>query len=77
MRIESSQESMRPESLITLWEIAVDYDWVTIEDHKYLLPVHAEVLAGIDAQKSYGRNVIEFVNYHKWEGRLRIVPDSK
>jgi hypothetical protein len=77
MRIESSQEGMPPEKQLTLWEITVDYDWVTIEDHKYLLPIHAEVLAGFDAQKTYGWNVIEFINYHKWEGKIKIVPDSR
>jgi len=77
MRVEVASEDMPPKSRVTLEEDAVDYDWVTIEDHKYLLPVHSEALAGFDLEKYYYRNVNEFVNYHKWEGRITILPNKK
>lgn len=77
MRVEVASEDTPPKSRVTLEEQAVDYDWVTIEDHKYLLPVHSEVLAGFDLEKYYYRNVNEYVNYHKWEGQIRILPNKE
>ena len=75
MRVEVASEDMPSNSRVTSEEMAVDSDWVTIEDHKYLLPVHAE--AGFDPEKYYYRNVNEFVNYHKWEGRIKILPNKE
>jgi hypothetical protein len=72
LRIEASAEGIPQALVITLQESAIEYDWVRIEGEKYLLPVHAELLIGVDAQKVYWRNVIEFVNYHKWEGKIKI-----
>jgi len=75
LRMELTMD-LPPSTPISLNEIAIDYDWAIIEGNKYLLPVHAEVLSGIDSQKYYLKNVIEFVNYRKWEGRIKLVPNS-
>lgn len=74
LRIEQSQEGMPPNFAITLAEDAIEYDWVTIADQKYLLPVRAEVLLGRDRDRYYTRNVIEFRNYHKFETDIKILP---
>ena len=58
---------------MSLSENAVDYDWVTIGEQRYLLPVHAELLMGRDSTHVYTRNVIEFRNYHKFEGKLKVL----
>ena len=72
LRIESSNEEIPAGFPVTLSENAIEYDWVTIGDERYLLPVHAEVLLGWDAQKVYTKNVIEFRDYRRFEAKIRI-----
>jgi hypothetical protein len=74
LRIECQSDQIPDWFPISLSESAVEYDWVNVGDEKYLLPVHAEVLLGQDKEKFYSRNVIEFVNYHKFEGDIKIEP---
>ena len=72
MRIESPNEGMPANFPITLSENAVEYDWVTIDGKRYLLPVRAELLLGRDRDKFYMRNVIEFRGYQKFEAKIKI-----
>ena len=58
-------------------ENAVEYDWVTIAEQRYLLPVQAELLMGRAGQQYYTRNVIEFSNYHKFEGKLKVLDQDQ
>jgi hypothetical protein len=74
-RIESANEDIPAGFPVTLSENAVEYDWVAIGDDRYLLPVHAEVLLGWDSRKIYTKNVIEFRNYRRFEGRIKIDPN--
>ena len=60
---------------MSLSENAVEYDWITIGGERYLLPVRAEVLLGMDDQKVYTRNVIEFSGYRKFEARIKVDPN--
>ena len=76
LRVEESAEAPPPSFPITLSESAVDYDWVSIGGEKSFVPIHAEVLLGSDANRYYGKNVIDFVNYHKFEGDIKIIPES-
>ena len=75
LRIESANEDIPAGFPVTLSENAVEYDWVAIGEEKYLLPVRAEVLLGWDSRKSYTKNVIEFKDYRKFEGRIKIDPN--
>jgi hypothetical protein len=75
LRIEESNDDIPAGFPITLSENAVDYDWVTIGGERYLLPVHAEVLLGRDADRIYTKNSIEFRKYHKFEGDVKIIPN--
>jgi hypothetical protein len=77
LRVESSSFDIEPGFPITLAENSVEYDWVTIAGERYLLPVRAEVLLGRDRDRYYSRNLIEFRNYHKYEGDVKMIPDSK
>jgi hypothetical protein len=77
LRVESSSFDIEPGFPITLAENSVEYDWVTIAGERYLLPVRAEVLLGRDRDRYYSRNLIEFRNYHKYEGDVKLIPDSK
>jgi hypothetical protein len=54
-------------------ETAVDYDYISLgTTEKFLLPVHAEVLACFRGSSNCERNVIEFRNYHKFTGESTI-----
>jgi len=55
----------------------IEYDWVTIAEQRYLLPVQAEVLMGRGSEQYYTRNVIEFSNYHKFEGKLKVIDQDQ
>lgn len=75
LRIESNNDEIPAGFPITLSENAIEYDWVTIAGERYLLPVHAEVLLGIDSTKYYTKNVIEFRNYRRFEAKIKIDPN--
>jgi hypothetical protein len=75
LRIESSNDEIPAGFPITLSENAVEYDWVTFAGERYLLPLHAEVLLGMDAKKLYTKNVIEFRNYRRFEAKIKIDPN--
>ncbi len=54
-------------------ETAVDYDTISLGTaDKFLLPVHAEALSCWRNSNECQRNVIEFRNYHKFEGESII-----
>lgn len=75
LRIESSNDDIPAGFPITLSENAVEYDWTTIAGERYLLPIHGEVLLGMDAKRFYTRNVIEFRNYRRFEAKIKIDPN--
>lgn len=51
---------------------AVDYESIAINGRKFLLPVHAENLGCQRGTSMCGKNVIDFRNYHKYEGEGSI-----
>jgi hypothetical protein len=76
LRVEVAYEGFPARFPVSMSENAVEYDWVTIGEHRYLLPVNAELLMGRDSIHVYTRNVIEFRNYHKFEGKLKVLSDQ-
>ena len=55
----------------------IDYDWVTINDNKYLLPTHSEILlttvgGGMTIQS---RNDIRFRGYQKFGAELKVIDE--
>lgn len=74
LRIEQSAVDIQRGFPITLAESAIEYDWVTIAETKYLLPVSAEVLLGQESQRFYSRNSIELRNYRMFDTDMKIVP---
>jgi hypothetical protein len=56
----------------------IDYDWVTISDQKYLLPLLSDVRLTVrDRGKTYEtRNVIRFKNYQKYGSEVVIRDDD-
>jgi hypothetical protein len=76
LRIKQSAEDIPPGFSITLAERAVEYDWITIDGQRYLLPVYADVILGNDLKGFYLRNVIELRNYHMFDTYLKILPEK-
>jgi hypothetical protein len=76
LRIKQSTEDIPPGFTITSAERAVEYDWITLDGQRYLLPVYAEVILGNDLKRYYLRNVIELRNYHKFDTDLKILPEK-
>jgi hypothetical protein len=56
----------------------VDYDWVSIADQKYLLPVQAEVLMTIPDNREIvtSRNLIRFHGYQKYGTDVKIIEED-
>jgi len=76
LRIEQSSEDIQRGFPITLAESAVEYDWITIDGQRYLLPVYAEIILGSEPERYYSRNVIELRNYHMFDTDLKILPEK-
>jgi len=62
---------------ITAASSLIDYDWVTIGERKYLLPIHSEILLtrvqGNVVLES--RNDIRFRNYQKFGAELKVIDE--
>jgi hypothetical protein len=62
---------------ITAASTVIDYDWVTINENKYLLPTHSEILitntSGSMSRQS--RNEIRFRGYQKFGAELKIIDE--
>lgn len=60
---------------ITAASSVIDYDWVTINENKYLLPSHSEILlsslSGSISRQT--RNEIRFRGYQKFGAELKVI----
>lgn len=73
LRIEMQAKEIPEEFPEISVETAVDYDTVSLgSEDRFLLPVHAEALSCWRNSNECQRNVIEFRNYHKFEGESII-----
>jgi hypothetical protein len=73
LRIKQAVEDIEPGFPITLAERAVEYDWISFDGQRHLLPVYAEVILGNDLKRYYLRNVIELRNYRRFDTDLKIL----
>jgi len=62
---------------ITAASSVIDYDWVSINEHKYLLPSHSEILMTTRQPKLVlqSRNDVKFRNYQKFGAELKVVDE--
>ena len=62
---------------ITAASSLIDYDWVSINDHKYLLPTHSEILMTTNQSKFVvqSRNDIRFRSYQKFGAELKVIDE--
>lgn len=77
LRFEQIATEIPPDFPITAASSLIDYDWVTINDNKYLLPTHSEILLtdvrGSQSQQS--RNEIRFRGYQKFGAELKVIDE--
>lgn len=62
---------------ITAASSVIDYDWVTIGERKYLLPIHSEILM-TTAQPTMvlqSRNDVRFRSYQKFGAELKVIDE--
>jgi hypothetical protein len=79
LRVESDAYDIPAGFAITGANVAVDYDWVTIQGQgDYLLPSHSVVVMTVAdrGQLAQFRNDIRFRNYQKFGTELKIIEDD-
>jgi len=77
LRFEQIATEIPGDFPITAASTLIDYDWVTINDNKYLLPTHSEVLLTSTnrSMSVQSRNDIRFRGYQKFGAELKIIDE--
>jgi hypothetical protein len=77
LRFEQIATQIPAEFPITAASSVIDYDWVDINEHKYLLPTHSEILMTTRQPKFVlqSRNDVKFRNYQKFGAELKVVDE--
>lgn len=77
LRFEQIATEIPPDFPITAARSLIDYDWVNINERKYLLPTHSEILLTTVNPKFVlqSRNDIRFRNYQKFGAELKVVDE--
>jgi hypothetical protein len=78
LRVESSATEIPEGFRVRAANRTIDYDWVTIADEKYLLPLLSDVrLTSKENRQTYEtRNVIRFKDYQKYGSEVKILDDD-
>lgn len=78
LRIEIISTEIPPDFPITAASSLIDYDWVTINEQRYLLPSAAEIMLtlGSNEQAFHTRNEIRFRGYQKFGAEVKIIEDT-
>ncbi|MBP7475031.1 MAG: hypothetical protein KBF83_16165 [Pyrinomonadaceae bacterium] len=78
LRIESEATEIPANFPILSARRSIEYDWVKIEDERYLLPSLSDVrLVAVGKPRDYEtRNVIRFRNYQKFGSEVRVLDDD-
>jgi hypothetical protein len=79
LRVESAATEIPDGFRIRAANRTIDYDWVTIADEKYLLPLLSDVrlTSKEDRQTFETRNVIRFKDYQKYGSEVKILDDDE
>ena len=77
LRFEQIATEIPPDFPITAASSLIDYDWVTINERKYLLPTHSEILLTTVNPKFMlqSRNDVRFRGYQKFGAELKVVDE--
>jgi hypothetical protein len=78
LRVESNATDIPVDFQVRAAKRTIDYDWVTISNEKYLLPLLSDVrLTSRDGKNTYEtRNVIRFKEYQKFGSEVKILDDD-
>lgn len=77
LRFEQIATEIPPDFPITAASSLIDYDWVSINERKYLLPTHSEILLTTINPKFVlqSRNDIRFRSYQKFGAELKVIDE--
>ena len=77
LRFEQIATEIPGDFPITEASSVIDYDWVNINEHKYLLPSHSEILMTTREPKFVlqSRNDIRFRSYQKFGAELKVIDE--
>jgi len=77
LRFEQIATEIPGDFPITGASTLIDYDWVTINERKYLLPTHSVVLITSSQAQAVvqDRNDIRFRSYQKYGAELKVIDD--
>lgn len=77
LRFEQIATQIPPDFPITAARSLIDYDWVTINERKYLLPTHSEILLTTVNPKFVlqSRNDVRFRGYQKFGAELKVIDE--
>ena len=77
LRFEQIATEIPPDFPITAARSLIDYDWVLINERKYLLPTHSEILLTTVNPKFVlqSRNDVRFRGYQKYGAELKVVDE--
>lgn len=77
VRFEQIATEIPPDFPITGASSTIDYDWVSINERKYLLPTHSQILMTSNQGKFVlqSRNDVRFRNYQKFGAELKVVDE--
>lgn len=77
LRFEQIATEIPSDFPISAASSTIDYDWVTINDHKYLLPTHSQILITMNQGRVtvQSRNDVRFRNYQKFGAELKVVDE--
>ena len=77
LRFEQIATEIPPDFPITAASSLIDYDWVMINERKYLLPTHSEILMTTVNPKFVvqSRNDVRFRGYQKYGAELKVVDE--
>jgi hypothetical protein len=79
LRLEQVATEIPPDFDITEFNSLIDYDWVTIAERQYLLPVQSDVMATYRAggQVYQDRHEIRFRNYQKFGSEVKLIEEDE
>src|SRR6266850_506068 len=77
LRFEQIATEIPGDFPITAASSVIDYDWVTINENKYLLPTHSEILLTTVKRSMTleSRNEIRFRGYQKFGAELKVIDE--
>lgn len=77
LRVEMISTEIPTDFPITAASSMIDYDWVMINERRYLLPFAAEIklTVGSGDQAIHSRNEIRFRGYQKFGAEVKIIED--